>query len=73
MEEPVANPCRIHTGAQVLTSPEFLNRLVGAGWAAEHEIDIAGIVPDDGDFVTETVPEAVLRETMVGKDGEPAL
>jgi hypothetical protein len=31
MEDRVANPCRIHTGTQVMTSPESLNGLVGVG------------------------------------------
>jgi hypothetical protein len=73
MEERVANPGRIHAGSHVLTSPEFLSRLVAAGWVAQHEIDIAGVVPEDGDFVNETVPEAVLRNTMVVEDGEPTM
>jgi hypothetical protein len=45
----------------------------GLAWAAEHESDIAGIVPDDWDFANETVPEVVLPETTVVEDGEPAL
>jgi hypothetical protein len=67
--ERLANPERHTTGPQVLTSAEFLSRLEKRGRTALLEIDIAGIAPDDGDFVNEEVPDVVVRDTMV-EDGE---
>jgi hypothetical protein len=68
-EERLANPERHTTGSQVRTSAEFLSRLEKRGRTALLGIDIAGIVPDDGDFVNEEVPAVVVRDTMV-EDGE---
>jgi hypothetical protein len=62
------DPERHTTGSQVLTSAEFLRRLEKRGRTALLEIDIAGLVSDDGDFVNEEVPAVVVRETMV-EDG----
>jgi hypothetical protein len=47
--------------------------LRAAGWVAQHEIAIARVVPEDGDFVHETVREILLRETTRERDAEPAL
>ena len=69
MEERMLHPDRHSTGSQILTSAEFISSLESRGRAAELEIDIAGVIPDDGDFVNEVVPDVVLRET-VGETGE---
>jgi hypothetical protein len=77
-EECVANPGRIYTASQVLTPPEvpspslFLNRVVVRGFT-QHESDIAGVIPVDGDLVNETVPEVVIRDTLMEDDCDPAL
>ena len=71
MEERGPKPERHSTGSQVLTPLEFLSRLSRPerrGRAVPSEIDIAGVIPDDGDFVHEDVPNVGVRDTMV-EDG----
>jgi hypothetical protein len=53
----------------VFASAEFLSCLEKRGRATLLEIDIARVVPEDGDFVNEEGPAVVIGDTMV-EDGE---
>ena len=69
MEERRPAPERQSPGSQILTPAEFISSLEALGPAAELEIDVAGVIPRDGDFLNEVVPDVALRET-VGGTGE---
>jgi hypothetical protein len=70
MEERAANPRRLSTGSQVLTSPEFLSSLRSRGAIAPVDGPGGGEVPDDGDFLNDAEPDVSPRHTHDGEDGE---
>jgi hypothetical protein len=70
LEDRAANPRRLSTGSQVLTSPEFLSSQRSRGALAEADAEPGGEVADDGDFINDAEPDVSPRHTNGGEDGD---
>jgi hypothetical protein len=68
LEDHAANPQRLSTGCQILSSPK-LSSLRSRGAKAAVDVDPGGQVPDDVDFINDAEPDVSPRHTN-GRDEE---